>query len=212
LNPVSSASLKAFTLLEMMFSVSIGGVVLGTAAFQTVFTASDEYYKATSDQMRVLDYIALDMRSATSGSVSNTTQTLTLRLPDYIDYSKNPPAPRTPTIAASGAITYGTNSAQPTVVYTVAGSSPNQTVTRALTPATGPITTTTLTSASANYQFSCFNPGNAGSTANFSFGGAGQPAMITARITFLPKFNRLNLASSRTGTTASMTMLLRNHK
>ena len=72
--------------------------------------------------MRLLDYIALDMRRAINGSIYNTTQTLTLTLPDYIDYSQNPPTPRTATIVLSGpaaTVTYGTT--QPTVVYTVTG-------------------------------------------------------------------------------------------
>lgn len=216
LNPVSSANVRAFTLVEMMLSVPVGIALLGSlalaaTALQTTFNATDEYYKSTGDQMRVLDFISLDMRRAVSGSVSNNTQTLTLNLLDYIDYSVDPPRPRTATIGVSGTVTYGASGTPPTVVYTVTGSSPNQTITRTYTPPSGPATTTTL-SAPADYEFSCFDPNNAGSTANFSFGGAGQPALITAKITFKPKYNRLSLGSSRAGTTASMTMLLRNHK
>lgn len=216
-NPSHCAKLHAFTLVELMIAASVGGLILGSAvlgmaSFQKVFAATDEYYKSTSDQLRVLDYIALDLRSATSGTVSNTTQTLTLMMPDYIDYSQSPPSPRTATISASGTVTYGTAGSQPTVVYTVVGTSPNQTITRTYTPASGAATTTTLTAASADYQFSCFDPGNAGSTAGFSFGAAGQPTSITAKLTFNPKYNRLNLASARKATTASITTLLRNHK
>lgn len=210
----------AFTLVEMMVSASIGSIIMGAlilaaTSFQNVFNATDDYYKATSDQMRVLDYIALDMRRAVSGSVSNTTQTLTLTLPDYIDYSQNPPTPRTATVKVSGSVatvTYGTSLTPPTVVYTVTGSSPNQVITRSYTDSSVAVTATTLTAAAADFQFSCFDPNNAGSTANFSFGGAGQPTSVTAKVTFMPKYNRLNLASSRVGTAASLTMLLRNHK
>ncbi len=210
----------AFTLVEMMVSASIGSIIMGAlvlsaTSFHNIFNATDEYYKANSDQMGVLDYIALDMRRAVSGSVSNTTQTLTLTLPDYIDYSQNPPTPRTATVKILGTVstvTYGTSLTPPTVVYTVTGSSPNQVITRTFTDSSGTVTTTTLTATAADFQFSCFDPTNAGSTSNFSFGGAGQPTSITAKITFMPKYNRLNLASSRAGTAASMTMLLRNHK
>jgi Tfp pilus assembly protein PilW len=216
LNPLSSTNARAFTLVEMMISVPIGIAFLGslalaTTALQTTVNATDEYYKATSDQMRVLDFISLDMRRAVSGSVSNNTQTLTLNLLDYIDYSLNPPTPRTPTIAASGVVTYGAGLTPPTAVYTVTGSSPNQTITRTYTPPSGPATQTTL-SGSADYQFSCFDPNNAGSTADFFFGGAGQAALITAQITFKPRYNRLSLGTSRAATTCSTTMLLRNHK
>src|SRR3954464_10329889 len=105
----------AFTLVEMVVSASIGSIIMGAlilaaSSFQNVFNATDDYYKATSDQMRVLDYVALDMRRAVSGSVSNDTQTLTLTLPDYIDYSQNPPTPRTANVKISstvGTVTYG---------------------------------------------------------------------------------------------------------
>ena len=129
---------QAFTLAEMMVSASVGALILGvvvaaTASFGTVFNASDEYYKATSEQMRVLDYIALDLRRATSGTVSNNGQTLTLKLRDYLDYTQNPPVPRTAAITSLGVVSYGTSGATPNVVYTVTGTSPNQTFTR-LTP------------------------------------------------------------------------------
>jgi prepilin-type N-terminal cleavage/methylation domain-containing protein len=210
------AWVRAFSLVEMMISLAVGGMILGVmvlgfSSFQQVFAATDDYYKATSDQMRVLDFIAQDMRRAISGSVSNNTKTLTLTLPDYLDESQNPPIPRTGTISASGTVTYGTAGNQPTAVYTIVGTSPNQTITRTYTPSSGSVTTTTLTVAAADYQFSCIDPNNPGSTANFLFGGTSQPTSVTARITFKPKFNRFSLGSARTATTVSATMLLRNH-
>lgn len=206
----------AFTLVETMVSLMVSSfillaVILATVGFQKVFVATDEYYKATSDQTRVLDSIAQDMRRAASGSVSNTAQTLTLNLPDYIDYTQNPPAPRTPTIAATGTVTYGVAGTQPTVVYTLTGSAPNQAIQRTYTPASGAATVTKLTSAAAQFQFLVFDPANAGSTANFSFGGASQPSSITAQVSFMPRFTRMNLATSRTATKGSKTMFLRNH-
>ncbi len=205
------------TLIETLIgavigSAVIGGMVLGSVSFQQLSNGADEYYKATSDQMRVLDAIALDARRATSGDVSNNGQTLTLNLPDYIDYSQNPPAPRTPTIAATGAVTYGTSASQPRVVYTVTGTAPNQTITRTITPSSGAATTSILTWDTSNNQFLCFDPANPASTSPFSFGDAGQPSSITAQITFQPRFNRIDLPSSRAGTRAAKTIYLRNHK
>lgn len=210
------ASQRAFSLVEIMLSLTVGGfllggMILGFSTFQQVFAGVDDYYRATSDQMRVLDYIAQDMRRATSGTVSNSTTTLTLTLPDYIDESQNPPVPRTATLAASGTVTYGTTGVQPTAVYTISGAAPNQVITRTYTPTTGSPTVTTLTMAAANYQFNCLNPSNAGSTANFSLGGIGQASSVLVKISFQPKFNRLNLANARTATTIASTILLRNH-
>jgi Tfp pilus assembly protein PilW len=212
----NSGKVAGFTLVETMAALPVSafillGVLMATAAFQKVFVATDEYFKATSDQMRVLDSIALDMRRASSGSVSNSGQTLTLILPDYIDYSQSPPVPRTPTIAANSTVTYGAAGSQPTAVYAVTGSSPNQTIRRTFTASSGTVTVSTLTSTATQFQFAVFDPANPGSTANFSFGGASQPSSISAQVNFMPRFTRLNLASTRTGTKASMTMYLRNH-
>jgi Tfp pilus assembly protein PilW len=204
------------TLVEMMLALTVGGfllagMILGFSTFQQVFAGVDDYYRATSDEMRVLDFIGQDMRTAISGNVTNNSSTLTLTLPDYLDDSQNPPVPRTATLGASGTVTYGTSGLQPTVVYTISGTAPNQVITRTYTPATGSATATTLTMAAATYQFNCLNPSNTGSTANFSFGGKGQPSSVLVQISFQPKFNRLNATSARTATTVSSTILLRNH-
>ncbi|MEO6969843.1 MAG: hypothetical protein ABI217_02990 [Chthoniobacterales bacterium] len=217
LSPLNGVPFRAaFTLVETMISLTVGGIILGGmilsfTTFQQVFAGVDDYYRATSDQMRVLDFIGQDMRRAISGAVSNSTKTLTLTLPDYIDESQNPPVPRTAAVAAAGTVTYGTKGVQPTAVYTISGAAPDQTITRVYTPTTGSATTTTLTMASANYQFACLNPSNPGSTANFSFGGAGQPTSVTVQLTFQPKFNRFNFVNARTATLISSTILLRNH-
>ncbi len=85
-------------------------------------------------------------------------------------------------------------------------------ITRTYTPTSGATTVYTLTAASAQFQFLIFNPANSGSTNSFSFGGATQPTSITAQVSFMPRFNRLNLATYRTAVTASATMYLRNHQ
>ena len=210
------ASKNAFTLVETMISLTVGGfllggMILGFSTFQQIFAGIDDYYTATSDQMRVLDFIGQDMRRAISGSVTNGTTKLTLTLPDYIDESQNPPVPRTATVGAAGTVTYGTKGVQPTAVYTISGTAPNQTITRVYTPTTGSVTTTTLTVTAANYQFNCLNPSNAGLAADFSIGGAGQPTSVTVKISFQPKFNRFHFVNARTATSVSSTILLRNH-
>jgi len=207
---------RGHTLVEMMISIGVGvmilaAVVSAVVAMQTLFVATDQYYMATSDQTRVLDFIAMDLRAALSGTVSNQAQTLTLTLPDYIDYTQNPPAPRSPTLSATDTVAYGSSAPPPTVVYSVTGTAPNQVIQRVLTTSTG-VTTTVLTAAAANYQMNFFTPTNPGSVTPFALGGIGQPSSLTALITFAPRFNRLNLTSSRTAATASMTMTMRNHQ
>lgn len=207
---------RAFTLIETMISLTVGGIllgglILGFSTFQPVFSGVDDYYRATTDQMRVLDFIGQDMRWASGGGVSNYTTTLTLTLPDYLDQSQNPPVPRTATIAASGTVTYGSAGAQPTVVYTITGTAPNQKITRTYTPATGAAIATTLTMSPSDFQFNCLNPNGLGSTADFSFGGAGQTPSVAIKISFQPKLHRANFVNARAGTTITSTILLRNH-
>ena len=186
-------------MIELMVSLAVGSMILaavasGTIAMQKLFVATDQYYMATSDQMRVLDFIALDMRRAVRGSVSNSAQTLTL------------------TLSATGKVIYGASASQPTVIYAISGTAPNQVIQRTLTGSDRSVATTTLTSAAANYQMSFFDPADPRSTTGFSLGGIGQASSLTAQITFAPRFNRLNLTSSRQSATASMTMLMRNHQ
>ena len=51
------------TLVETMIAAAVGSaitgaMVLGSMSFQTLSNGANEYYRATSDQMRVLDSIA----------------------------------------------------------------------------------------------------------------------------------------------------------
>src|SRR6266446_5872116 len=66
---------RAFTLVEMMLSVGCGSLILAAVVtagvcLQRSFAAVEGYSTAESDQLRVLDYIAMDCRRAISGTVS----------------------------------------------------------------------------------------------------------------------------------------------
>ena len=217
---LSQVGRRAFTLVELMVATGVASIILAglittAITLKNTYSACDEYYKAMSDQSRVLDHIAMDLRRAKSGSVSNTAKTLTLQMPDYINTSVTPAVARTPTISATGVVTYGSTTTNPTVVYTITGTSPNQSITRTYTTPSGASTTTsltTLTASTEDYALSCVNPANPGSTANFSFGGVGQPASVMVNLTFRPRFTRQTLANSRAATTASITTALRNRK
>src|SRR5215472_2304826 len=111
---------RAFTLVEMMVAVGCGSIILATVltagvALQRSFAAVEGYSIAEGDQLRVLDYIALDCRRALSASVAN--NTLTLTVPVYYDSNSNP---TTPTLT-NGATSYGTGSV--TITYSKNGSS-----------------------------------------------------------------------------------------
>ncbi len=199
-----------------MVSTGVAGVILAglvttSITLKNTYSSCEEYYKALSDQSRVLDQVSMDLRRAKSGSVSNSGQTLSMVLVDYLDSTNTP---RTPTISANCVISYGSSATTPSVVYTISGTSPSQIITRTYTPTTGASTTTMLTTLTAekeDYHFTCVDPANSGSTGNFSCGGKGQATGVKVSLTFQPRFNRQNQAATRSATTASLTTVLRNH-
>jgi Tfp pilus assembly protein PilW len=89
-------SRAGFTLVEMMVSLGCGSLILaalmaGSVALQRSFAAVEGYSTTEGDQLRVLDYIAMDCRRALSATVAN--NGLTLTVPNYYDSSGNPVAP-----------------------------------------------------------------------------------------------------------------------
>jgi Tfp pilus assembly protein PilW len=101
----------AFTLAEMIVSVGCGtlilaAVILASVSLQKSYAAIESYSGTEGDQLRVLDYIAMDSRRATSATVTTVSNVpvLTLTVPIYYDPC-NSNAPVTP-VLSSGAINY----------------------------------------------------------------------------------------------------------
>ncbi len=92
----------AFTLAELMMSVALSSVILGaiivaSVTVQKSIQASQDYTTGMAAQVRVLDYIGLDVRRAiTVTSTGN--HSFDLQIPDYYDTSKSSPVPRQPTL------------------------------------------------------------------------------------------------------------------
>ena len=202
-----------------MVALSMAGVFLGalvyvTTAFHGLFFAGDDYYQSTADQMRVLDYIARDVRNASSGTVSNNGQTLTVSLPDYINPTGN--VPRTPTVTpgavkSASNVSYFANSGDSlTATYTVSGN----TITRTQTAVRSGVTTTTATILANNVDSLQLTDASTSGSTNFSFGPAsvsGAVQFVKTTLTFMPRLTRANLATSRTGTTLSQTINVRGN-
>ena len=106
----SKRNRAGFTLVEMMTSVGCGSIIIAailtaSVSLQRSFAALESYSTIEGDQLRVLDYIAMDCRRATSATVTN--GVLTLTLPVYYNSSSNPTyQPITPTLN-NGVVTYG---------------------------------------------------------------------------------------------------------
>lgn len=108
-------TLFGFTLVEMMMSLGCGtfilaAIIAASVSLQRNFAAMEAYSTIEGDQLRVLDYIAMDSRRATSASVNN--GMLTLTLPVYYNSGSTPAYQAyTPTLS-NGVITYGSGSVQ----------------------------------------------------------------------------------------------------
>jgi type II secretory pathway pseudopilin PulG len=94
--PPSLARYAAFTLAELMVAMSItgllcGALITGSISLQKSFAASRHHVLAQAEQMRLMDYMNLDLRRALS--VSTTTDRLTLTIPDFYDSSEQPRDP-----------------------------------------------------------------------------------------------------------------------
>ncbi len=98
--------IHGFTLAETLVSTAISVVLVGLGliaafAIQRSFDATIRYSRAQNEQVRVLDYMALDLRRALSVSPSN--GILQMTIPDYYGAGG---APRMPTLRGGYAV-YG---------------------------------------------------------------------------------------------------------
>src|ERR1700726_5321884 len=112
-------TIVAFTLVEMLMTLAGSAIVLtalvvGGVALLRSFAAVEGYSFSDGDELRVSDYIALDVRRALTASV-DANNTLTLTIPNYYDANNNNPKwsnahALTPSFNANGAIQYGAGS------------------------------------------------------------------------------------------------------
>ena len=114
-------STNAFTLNELMVSMAVVMIIVavlltGSVALQRNFNASMQYVRTQTEQIRVLDYMSLDLRRALT--VSATNGQLELTIPDYYDENGNP---RMPSISDGYAV-YGSGSNATAIRYYKDGS------------------------------------------------------------------------------------------
>ncbi len=132
------AKTHAFTLTEMMIAAAIASVILAitltsSIALQKSFSQVDNYFATHMQQIRIVDYLARDVKRGLSVTSSADKQTVVVQIPRYIIQAGDADAtgsnigtPRNPTrlyVAGSGDpnVNYGTTTS--TVEYKVSGSS-----------------------------------------------------------------------------------------
>jgi Tfp pilus assembly protein PilW len=116
-------AILGFTLVELMMSLGAGSIILAAVvvagvSMQRSFAAVESYSTTEGDQLRVLDYIAMDARRCTAASVSG--DALALTLPVYYSSVTNTATANQPTLATGGVLSYGSGSV--TVNYQQSGS------------------------------------------------------------------------------------------
>jgi type II secretory pathway component PulJ len=133
-----STKTHAFTLIEMMVAMATGSAILGVAvtssiALQRSFNSTDNYLATETQQIRIVDFLARDVRRGLSVVSSVDEQTVQVQIPKYIIQAGDPEGilnpsligtPRSPSLAIVSRdynINYG---AQPSSVeYIVNGAS-----------------------------------------------------------------------------------------
>jgi type II secretory pathway component PulJ len=201
-----SHKIAGFTLGEMLISLSLSSIILGAAitsavGLQKSFNAIDNYFSTHMQQIRIIDYLARDVKRGLIVTTSVDLQTVTVMVPNYIIQSGDPEAvanpsligtPRTPTIASTSngpQVNYGP--ATSTVVYSVSGSS-------ILRTENGRVTTIASSTDQLVPQTTDVDLANT--------------EYATSSVTFMPIFTSGGSVAARTGTTVYATAYLRNKR
>ena len=202
----SSRNTSAFTLSELLVTVSLSSVVLAAAvtcgiSLQKSFNATDNYLATHIQQVRIIDYLNRDVKRGLIVTTSVDLQSVTMTLPNYLIQAGDPEAlvnasligtPRTPTIAYTSngwQVNYGLSNTS--VVYSINGNSivriENGVVTT-IASSTDQLVPSTTDVELTNTEYS------------------------STSVTFMPIFNLAGNQADRTGTTLYATAYLRNKR
>ena len=194
----------AFTLGEMMVSVSVGSIVLAatvacSVSLQKSFSAIDNYLATHMQQVRIVDYLSRDVNRGFSVATSVDLQTVTVNVPNYIIQAGDSEAlinpsligtPRNPTVdPTSMQVNYGASTS--TVVYSLNNSS-------ILRTENGAITTIASSTDQLIPQTTDVELANTECT--------------STAVTFMPTFTLSGSPAARAGTSLFGTAYLRNKR
>jgi Prokaryotic N-terminal methylation motif len=202
----TSHKLAAFTLSEMLVSLSLSSIVLAAAitcgvSLQKSFNAVDNYFTTHMQQIRIIDYLNRDVKRGLIVTTSVDLQTVTMNLPSYIIQAGDPEAvgnpslvgtPRTPTISYTSSgwqVNYSPSTT--VVVYSINGNSILRTengVVTTIASSTDQLVPDTTDVDLANTEYA------------------------TTSVTFLPIFTSGNTIAERSGTSIYATAYLRNRR
>src|SRR5438132_5032914 len=186
---ILSKTQAGYAISELIVSTSIFcsislGLLMGFTSLERNYEATSDFSLNHADEMRISDYMALDLRRAIS--VQAARNDTTIYIPAYYDQSGNP---QTPALDGEGGVFYGASGSSITVhYYLMAGTIYRQQDSAPPTPL------------AVNVQDFIFDVTDAGK-------------VVTTRITFNPTFNSSGASSAATTATAFYnTTLLRNSR
>ena len=180
---------SGYVLAELIVGCSIFssislGLLMGFTALERNYAAATDFTQNHADEMRISDYMAMDLRRAIA--VQAAQNDTTIFIPPYYDSTGSP---QTPALDGLGGVYYGAYGSSVRVhYYLMAGTIYRQQDSQTATPL------------AVNVQDFIFNVSDAGK-------------VVTTRITFNPTFNSSGASTAATAATAFYnTTLLRNSR
>jgi type II secretory pathway component PulJ len=184
--PITEAG---YAVSELIVSTSIFcsislGLLMGFTSLERNYAATTDFTQNHADEMRISDYMAMDLRRAIA--VTAATNDTTIFIPAYYDQTG---APQTPSLDGQGGVYYGASGSSVKIhYYLMAGTIYRQQDNAAALPL------------AVNVQDFAFNVTDAGK-------------VVTTQITFNPTFNSGGASAAATTATAFYnTTLLRNSR
>lgn len=177
----------AFTLTELSISMAIFsmvsiGLLMGFTSLERSYTATTAFTVNHADQLRISDYLALDLRRAVA--VEPAQNNTSIYIPGYYDANG---AVRTPTLNGKGGVDYGAPGSSLKIRYYLSGG--------AIYRQEGTSTPVVLADNVQGFVFDVTDTGK----------------VVKTRITFNPRFASGGASSAATAATAfHNTTLLRN--
>jgi hypothetical protein len=126
--PQRFGAAAAFTIAEVMVAGSLGAIVFAAALaalvnLQKSYTATEQYATSLADQMRLVDYMSMDLRRSKKVTFDFDGNGMLLELPDYYYYNaadvkRVNPLPNTPLVPGDHSrAAYGNTASPPQVYY-----------------------------------------------------------------------------------------------
>lgn len=184
-------NVSGFTLIELLITTAVimmisAALLSAAVSLQRCYAAGNDFMIAKCDQLRLSDYLALDLRRALTVTTGTNGTIVTVAIPNYYDTSGQP---RTPALAPGQTVNYGASgNTTVNVVYTKNGSS--------IFRQEGANTPAEIAANVSDFQVTVQD----------------LEKVVKTQITFAPQFSRPSGPDARKATTVYNTTLLRNKR